>query len=29
MLREDEGEGVLVTDLDWSPIHVLSQPAVH
>jgi hypothetical protein len=33
MLREDEGEGVLLTELvcqsDWSPTHMLPQPAAH
>ena len=32
-LREDEGEGVLLTELfcqsDWSPTDMLPQPAVH
>jgi hypothetical protein len=33
MLREDEGEGVLLTELacqsDWGPTHMLPQPGVH
>jgi hypothetical protein len=33
MLREDEGEGVLLTELvcrsDWGATHMLPQPAVH
>jgi hypothetical protein len=33
MMREDEGEGVLLTQLvyqsDWSPTDMQSQPAVH
>jgi hypothetical protein len=33
MLREDEGEGVLLTELicqsDWGPTDMLPQPAVH
>jgi hypothetical protein len=34
MLRKDEGEGVLLTELlvcqsDWSPTDTLTRPAVH
>jgi hypothetical protein len=33
MLRDEEGEGVLLTELacqsDWGPTHLLPQPGVH